>query len=154
MTSNAPAPLRIPNGTLVVVSDGRKALFLRNRGTAQMPDLVVEAAREQDNPATRDQGSDRPGRHIGADGVRRTASEETDLHELGETRFSTSIAESLYRDPPTGPFEHLVLVAPPPALGTLRRHLHGSVAQRVLGEIPKTLTQHSVADIQRVLLAG
>lgn len=152
MTSKDSAPLRIPNGTLVVVSDGRKALFLRNRGSAQMPDLAVEAVREQDNPPTREQGSDRPGRLVGADGLRRSASEETDLHDLGETRFSASIAESLYPGPPTGPFEHLVLVAPPAALGTLRRHLHESVAQRVLGEIPKTLTQHSVADIQRVLL--
>ncbi|MDP9198641.1 MAG: host attachment family protein [Pseudomonadota bacterium] len=34
--------LRIPSATLVVVADGNKALFLRNRGTAQVPDLVVE----------------------------------------------------------------------------------------------------------------
>lgn len=49
---------------------------------------------------------------------------------------------------------HLVLVAPPSALGALRRHLHDSVAQRIRGEIPKTLTQDSVADIQKVLTAA
>jgi protein required for attachment to host cells len=150
----SPHPIRMPSQTLVVVSDGRKALYLRNHGSAQMPDLVVEAAREQDNPSTRDQGTDKPGRRAGADGVRRSANDETDHHDLGETRFSASVAESLYPDPPTGPFEHLVLVAPPTALAVLRRHLHSTVAQRVLGEIPKTLTQHSVADIQKVLAAA
>ena len=117
--------LRIPSATLVVVADGNKALFLRNRGTAQVPDLVVEDSMEQ-----------------------------THRHDLEDSRFSAKVAERLYRDPPTGAFDHLILVAPPTALGQLRRHMHDSVSERVVGEIPKTLTQHGVADIQKVLTAG
>lgn len=148
--------LRIPSATLVVVADGHKALFLRNRGTAQIPDLVVEDTMQQDNPPDREQTSDRPGRRAAAPTQPsvRSAIEQTDRHDLEESRFSAKVAERLYRDPPTGGFEHLILVASPTALGQLRRHLHDSVSQRVLGEVPKTLTQHAVADIQKVLTAG
>ncbi|MGH8517895.1 MAG: host attachment family protein [Panacagrimonas sp.] len=148
--------LRIPTATLVVVADGNKALFLRNRGTAQVPDLVVEDTMEQDNPPDREQTSDRAGRRAAASTNQtvRGAVEQTDRHDLEESRFSARVAERLYRDPPTGAFDHLILVAPPTALGQLRRHLHDSVSERVLGEIPKTLTQHGVADIQKVLVAG
>jgi protein required for attachment to host cells len=148
--------LRIPSATLVVVADGNKALFLRNRGTAQMPDLVVEDTMEQDNPPDREQTSDRPGRRGATFSPQATrgAVEQTNRHDLEEARFSAKLAERLHRDPPTGPFDHLILVAPPTALGQLRRHLHDSVSERVLGEIAKTLTQHNVADIQKVLTAG
>ena len=146
--------LRIPSATLVVVADGNKALFLRNRGTAQVPDLVVEDTMLQDNPPDREQTSDRAGRRAGSPSTVRGAIEQTDRHDLEESRFSARLADRLYRDPPTGAFEHLILVAPPTALGQLRRHLHDSVTERVLGEIPKTLTQHGVADIQKVLTAG
>jgi protein required for attachment to host cells len=148
--------LRIPSATLVVVADGNKALFLRNRGTAQVPDLVVEDTMEQDNPPDREQTRDRAGRRAGSptNMTVRGAVEQTDRHDLQEARFSARLAERLHRDPPTGPFDHLILVAPPTALGQLRRHLHDSVSERVLGEIPKTLTRHNVADIQKVLTAG
>jgi protein required for attachment to host cells len=148
--------LRIPSATLVVVADGQKALFLRNRGSAQVPDLVVEDTMEQDNPPDREQTSDRAGRRAGGstNPTVRGAIEQTDRHELEESRFSAEVADRLYRDPPTGAFDHLILVAPPTALGQLRRHLHDSVVERVLGEIPKTLTQRGVADIQKVLTAG
>jgi len=55
--------LHIPTGALVLVGDGRKALFLRNGGTATHVQLTTERVLEQDNPPTRLQGSDRPGRY-------------------------------------------------------------------------------------------
>ena len=148
--------LRIPSATLVVVADGNKALFLRNRGSAQLPDLVVEDTLEQDNPPDREQTTDRAGRRGApfSHQATRGAVEQTDRHDLEEARFTAELADRLYRDPPTGSFDHLILVAPPTALGQLRRHLHDSVSERVLGEIPKTLTQHNVADIQKVLTSG
>src|SRR5713101_1903162 len=55
-------PPVIPHDSLILVGDGQKALFLRNRGSAQHVDLVVERILERDNPPTREQGTDRPGR--------------------------------------------------------------------------------------------
>lgn len=56
------AGTRVAHNSLILVGDGRKALLLRNRGNAQRIDLVVGRIVEQDNPATREQGTDRPGR--------------------------------------------------------------------------------------------
>lgn len=141
----------IPRHALVLVCDGRKALFLRNRGSALAPELVIEATCEQDNPPSREQGTDRPGRRAGGAVAHRSAMDEGDAHSTEEARFAAGLADRLYRDPPAGRFEHLWLVAAPGVLGTLRQHLHVSVAQRVIAEIPKTLTQHSVDDIQSIL---
>jgi protein required for attachment to host cells len=87
--------MNIPNEALVLVGDGRKALFLRNHGTPASPNLVLEDEIEQDNPPTREQGTDRPGRKRGSDGVSRSAIEETDQHQRAEQRFAAPLADEL-----------------------------------------------------------
>ena len=47
-----------------------------------------------------------------------------------------------------------MLVAPPLVLGELRKKLHQEVSDKVVGEIPKTLTNHAVSDIEKILLAA
>ena len=55
----------------VVVCDGRKWLILENKGDADFLNLVIREERRGDNPPTREQGTDRPGRtHFSAGGVR------------------------------------------------------------------------------------
>ena len=49
--------MQLRHNMLVVVADGRKALFLRNQGDGVNPNLVVELAEERINPADRDQKS-------------------------------------------------------------------------------------------------
>ena len=53
--------LKIPHGAFVFVGDGRKALFLRNDGDDKFPNLKTERVLVDDNPPTRDQGTERPG---------------------------------------------------------------------------------------------
>jgi protein required for attachment to host cells len=141
----------IPTGALVLVGDGRKALFLRNRGNPQNVKLVTERVLEQDNPPTREQGSDRPGRAHGSDGNARSAMEETDWHQLAEDRFAGDIAEALYRMAHAQQFEELVVVAPPKVLGILRGAWHKEVSSRIVAEVPKDLTTHSVTEVNRLL---
>ena len=147
-----PTP-HIPHGTLVLVGDGQKALFLRNKGHAQHLRLVVEQVLERDNPPTREQGTDRPGRSNASVGVARSAMEETDWHDIAEERFAGELAEALYRHAHANLFEELVIIAPPRVLGNLRKFLHAEVAARVTGEIPKELTSHPVAEIERLVAA-
>jgi protein required for attachment to host cells len=52
--------ITIPSGALVLIGDGRKALFLRNKGTPLHAELVTERVLEQRNPPTHEQGTDRP----------------------------------------------------------------------------------------------
>src|SRR5712672_3505463 len=107
-----PKPL-VPHDTLILVGDGQKALFLRNRGSAQRVDLVVERIFEQDNPATREQGTDRPGRSIPSLGLPRSAMDEVNWHRIAKERFASELAKELYRHIHANPFERLVVIAPP-----------------------------------------
>jgi protein required for attachment to host cells len=145
-----PSP-HVPHNALVLVGDGQKALFLRNKGTAHRLRLVVEKVLERDNPPTREQGTDRPGRSGASVGVARSALEETDWHDIAEERFAGELAEALYRHAHANLFEKLVIIAPPRVLGNLRKVLHAEVIARVTGEIPKELTSHPVAEIERLV---
>ena len=145
-----PTP-HVSHGALVLVGDGQKALFLRNRGHAQRVQLVVEQVLERDNPPTREQGSDRPGRSNASVGTARSAMEEADWHNIAEERFAGELADALYRHAHANLFEKLVIVAPPKVLGNLRKAFHAEVAERVAAEIPKELTSHPVAEIERLI---
>ena len=145
--------LNVPAEALVVVGDGEKALFLRNKGDAQEIQLEVEDVLGHDNPATHEQGTDKPGRVFASVGTARSAMEETDWHQLGEERFAADIADILYRLAHANKFEALVVVAPPKVLGNLRKAFHKEVVDRITAEVPKELTTHNLPDIERLLAA-
>jgi protein required for attachment to host cells len=145
--------IRIPHDTLVFVGDGAKALFLRNKGDAELINLVVERIAAQDNPPTREQGTDRPGRSFASAGTHRAAMEETDWHRVAEERFAGEMADRLYRLAHAGRFDRLVVIAPPKVLGNLRKAFHKEVSDRVTAEIPKELTSHPVDQIEKLLAA-
>lgn len=144
----------IHHNALILVGDGRKALFLRNRGTPQALDLVVERILDgADNPSTREQGSDRPGRVMQSVGFSRSSVEQTDWHTLEEQKFAGTIADALYRSALANGFTELVIVAPPKILGVLRQNFHKQVSDRIHGEVSKTLTSTPVGEIERLLAA-
>jgi len=61
------------------------------------------------------------------------------------------VANVLYRAAHAHRFEQLVVVAPPEVLGHLRAAFHQEVSRRVIGEIPKDLTSHPIAEVSRLL---
>jgi protein required for attachment to host cells len=144
---------RVPHNALLLVGDGQKALFLRNKGNARHVDLVVERILARDNPPTREQGSDRPGRSSASLGAGRSAMEEADWHHLAKERFAGELADALYLHAHANLFDKLVIIAPPKILGNLRKAFHPEVAERVAAEIPKELTSHPVAEIERLVAA-
>jgi len=146
--------IALKNGLWLVVADGEKALFLKNEGDALHPNFQVVREMEQDNPPTREQGVDRPGRHSDGPSAHNSAYEETDWQRLGKERFADDIAERLYKMAHRGDFKQIVLIAPPFVLGELRKKLHQEVADKVVGEIAKTLTNHPVYDIESLLRAA
>ena len=83
--------------TRVLVADGAQALVLRNDGDGAFPNLRLERSYGQDNPATREQGSDKPGRTNDSLG-RRSAMENTDWHKVAEDRFVQGIADDMAKD--------------------------------------------------------
>lgn len=144
--------MQVPHNSFVVVADGQKMLLFRNEGDAEYPQLIVERNREQDNPPDADQKSDLAGRGHGP-GPGSDSFEETDYHQMGKDRFAAETADLLKRWALRNAFESLIVVAPPKTLGELRKHYHKEVEKRVVGEVPKDLTGHTVQDIEQILLA-
>lgn len=137
--------------TWIVVADGEKALFLRNLTDHEDPNFDVMETEEQDNPPNREQAANRRGRMPDTGQGQRSAMEDTDWHELAKERFAADLAEMLYEKAHKGEFERLVLVASPNILGELRDELHQEVTDKIVGEIPKTLTNHPVDEIEKIV---
>jgi protein required for attachment to host cells len=144
-------PVQIPTNALVLISDGRHARLLRNQGTPVNPKLSLEREMLHENPSTREQGTDRPGRRQGSDSSNRSALEQTDWHQLEEQRFASEIAEVLYQLGHAGKYQDLVVVAPPKMLGDLRSQFHQIVTKAVIAEVPRDLTKYSAPEIGSML---
>lgn len=144
--------IRIDHHTWVVVGDGEKALFFRNEGDAELPNLQVIDVMDHPNPPTSEQGTDRPGRAFASVGTHRSAMQETNWHKLEKHRFAKHVADALYTAAHAGKFDKLVLVAPPMTLGDLRKSMHPEVSDRVVAEVSKTLTGMPAHEIERNLL--
>ena len=102
--------VRIHNKAWVLIGDGRKALILHNEGDADLLDLRRTSVRVEDNPPTREQGTDAPGRAFGAGGIH-SAVETTDWHEIEAQRFAASMAAEINEAVRTGACKEIVLVA-------------------------------------------
>ncbi|MDA9918459.1 host attachment family protein [Erythrobacter sp.] len=141
----------IPNGCLVLIADSEKALFLRNEGDARAIDLHVERKKVQDNPSDAEQSANRPGRMFDGTG-HKSAVDDTDWHQLAKERFASELADILYKRAHRGDFDKLVIAADPSTLGELRQSLHQEVTNRVVAEIAKNLTNHEMADIEKLVV--
>jgi protein required for attachment to host cells len=146
--------IRIPHNAFVFVGDGRKALFLRNEGDAQFLNLKTEQVFTDNNPATHEQGSDRPGRAFSSVGAGRSSVTQTDWHKLEEHRFAEEVAAALRHTLRERGVEHLVVVAPPRALADLRKAFHPDVKKKIIAEIDKDLTKHPLDQIEKHLAAA
>lgn len=141
---------RIPHGGMVFVGDGRKALFLRNEGDEKFPNLKVTRVLTHENPPTREQGSDRPGRAFKrAHTNLRSGVETTDWHELEEHRFAREVADALARLVRENGAKALVVVAPARTLADLRRLVADDVKKKIVAEFDKDLTKHPVDEIEK-----
>lgn len=142
--------MRIEHDAMVLVADGRKMLFFRNKGGSEYPNLEAETVKVQDNPADRDQSTDLSGQ-APSPGSNQGTMGKTDYHEQAEAKFAAEAAELLNRRALSNDFEKLIVVAPPTALGEIRKHYHKEVEARLVGEIAKDLSNHPVPEIERII---
>lgn len=152
--SRGKTAVQIPHDAYVFIGDGRKALVLRNEGNALAPSLKIEQVFANDNPPTREQGSDKPGRAFASVGSRRSAMEQTDWHQLEEQRFAKDVADTLYTLVLERGVEALVIMAPPKILAELRKSIHQEVERRIIAEVDKNLTNLPLHEIEKMLTAA
>lgn len=142
---------RLTHGAWVLLADGEKALFLENTSRSRDPSLKVSEMRGQFNPPVKVRGTERPGRAPGTVGTGRVALQATDWHRLDKEKFAGELADVLLKHVRADDFKELVIVAPPVLLGDLRHAMSDHVRERVVAEIPKTLTHHPIEEIEGML---
>ncbi len=143
--------IKIPWKSWVVVCDGTKALVFSNEGDAELLNLKPLDIRVEPEPLTHDLGTDRPGRVHQSLGASRSAVESTDFHAEAEANFISKLAERLDKAASAHEMSHVILVAPPKALGILRKHLTPELQALVKAEVAKDLAQLSTSEIEKHL---
>ena len=149
--------MALPNNALVLVIDGRKMLFFRNQGDENQIDLRTEAHDEREDAYDRDLKTDGPGNAAagmkGGGDAHRPAYSETDFHQQEEDIWVKDAAAELKKRALRNDFDALVIVAPPKALGVLRKELHKEVEKRVVLTINKEMSGRPVPDIEALLVS-
>jgi len=144
----------LPHHALVLVADGRKTLFFRNHGDENQIDLRTEShdARRYQRK-DREIKTDAPGTTKQAMGFGRSTYEEPDFQQQEEDRWIKDAAEELKARALRNDFDALAIIAPPKALGVLKKCLHKEVEKRLLCTVDKEMTGRPIPDIE-ALLAG
>ena len=144
--------MALPNRALVLVADGKKVLFLRNHGDQNQIDLRTEAHDARQDRTDRDIKTDAPGSTQQSNGYGRSSMEETDFHQQEEDRWVKDAAEELKSRALRNDFDALAVIAPPKALGVLRKELHKEVEKRIVLTINKEMTDRPIPDIEELLV--
>ncbi|MEZ5910467.1 MAG: host attachment protein [Hyphomicrobiaceae bacterium] len=135
-----------PQRTWIVVADGARARVYAHGAIGGGLTPVDGLTLEQDTPASRDLGSDRPGRTFDSKGQGRHAMEPTsDPHRERKRAFAEQLASALGAR--AGEYDRLVLVAAPVTLGDLRAALPAPASSKVDGELAKDLTKVAAQDL-------
>jgi protein required for attachment to host cells len=146
--------LMIRHGEWVVVCDGAKALVLENVGDIKFPNLKTLEVFEQEDLATHELGTDKPGRTFSSVGHGRSAMEQTDWHDQAENTFLVQLAQHLDTALTAGKTKSMIVVAPPRALGMLRPAYSHALKGAVRAELDKDLVKQPVHQIEKHLTGG
>ena len=144
--------MALPHRALVLVADGTKVLFLRNHGDQNLIDLRTESHDAREDRKDREIKTDAPGTNKQSMGYGRPAMDETDFHQQEEDRWVNDAAEELKKRALRNDFEALAIIAPPKALGTLRKELHKEVERRIVLTLNKEMTDRPIPDIEELLV--
>lgn len=143
----------LPHNALVLVADGRKMLFFRNRGDENQIDLRTESHDARQDRKERYFRTDAPGTVKQSFGFGHSTYEETDFQQQEEDRWIKDAAEELKKRALRNDFDALAVVAPPKALGVLKKCLHTEVEKRIVCTVNKEMSGRPIPDIE-VLLNG
>ena len=78
--------------------------------------------------------------------------DEADFHQQGEDRWVREAAEQLNRRAIANEYDDLVIIAPPKALGVLRKKLHKEAERRIVLTVNKEMTDRPIPDIEELLV--
>lgn len=141
----------LPHNALVLVADGRKMLFFRNQGDENQIDLRTEAHDARQDRKDRDIKTDAPGTVKQSFGYGHSTYEETDFQQQEEDRWIKDAADELKARVLRNDFDALAIIAPPKALGVLKKGLHKEVERRIVCTVNKEMSGRPIPDIEELL---
>ncbi|HSQ98753.1 MAG TPA: host attachment family protein [Sphingomicrobium sp.] len=146
----------LPHNALVLVADGRKMLLFRNHGDHGLMDLRTEAHDEREELKNRELHTDAPGTAAvagpsGGAEIHRPMMEETDFQQQEEDRWIKDAADELNRRALRNDYDAIAIIAPPKALGVLRKCLHKEVEKRLVCTVNKEMSGRPIPDIESLL---
>ncbi|RZV43116.1 MAG: host attachment protein, partial [Acidimicrobiales bacterium] len=86
--------MKIEHAAWVVVADSEKFQVFENHGDADLIDLRIRKYSETDNPPTKEQGTERPGRFPSPNG-QVSAVANTDWHQLQKENAAIDLAKRI-----------------------------------------------------------
>ncbi len=144
---------KLKNAEWAVVCDGRKALILCNTGDEKYPQLKVVKEFEHEEKRTHELGRAVPTRVHESAGSVRHAIEQPDLHDREERKFLEKLLKHIDNEVREGKTKHLVLVAPPRALGMIRPVYTAAVRAAIKEEIEKDWVKLPIYEIEKRLVS-
>lgn len=131
-----------------LVADGRRARLLAEprRGAALQETWSMEIGEEDLYDP-----QDRPPRSFDSVGPGRHGMERRDLHEAEEENFLKRVADRIGEAEKQKAFDHLVIAAPPRALGLLRNKLTDNAKQCIRAEASKDLLDEDTPKLRERL---
>jgi protein required for attachment to host cells len=123
-----------------VIADGGRARFVERDERGAFRTISSFVSTELHAKAS-DLGRDRPARVMESATPGRSAIEpRRDLKDAAKQDFVKLVAEQIDAEHGRGQFDNLVLVAPPGVLTELKNHLSKAMAERVVNDVQKDLT--------------
>lgn len=140
----------IAHDLLIMAVDGARMSLFRNKGSVREPQLELLVEEEHKSPSTAELGDDKPGRSFQSIGNARGAYETTDLHQQAEDEFALEMTELLVFHMHDDE-RRAVLIAPPHALGLMRKHLPKDIRERLIAEIDKDYAGRTTSEVTELL---
>jgi protein required for attachment to host cells len=135
----------------MLVADGRRARVLVEQRRGANLEEPSEWAMEIDEDELYDI-QDRPPRSFDRVGAGRHAMDGgRSLHEMEEEKFLKRVAERLGEAEKQKQFDHLIIAAPPRALGLLRDMLPSGAKSRIRADVSKDLLGESAHELRERL---
>jgi protein required for attachment to host cells len=131
--------MQLPVDATVAVIDGEKLRLFRNTGEPGAPKLVA-----LEEPQLGSENKSSGSRHS-------SSSANNNDSRLDEDSFVVAVAGWLNTQALGKGFDEVAVIAAPKSLGELRKHYHKGLEAKIVVELAKDLTGHSIADIEAAL---
>jgi protein required for attachment to host cells len=143
--------VNLPHDTTIAVTDGQRLRLFRNDGTESHLALTELASPDVHGDV---EGAGRH-QHTGGDNSDQRRLQDRRLDkDHQEASFESAVAKWLNHELDSNRIRSLFIIAPPRALGELRRHYGKTLKKNLVGELAHEHTHDPLTRLEEVLRAG